>query len=83
MTTQVNIHEAKSQLSKLIEEAESGEEVIVARAGKPVVRLTPLSGRPERRTPGAWAGKIWIADDFDDTPEEIIDEWYVNLEDDQ
>lgn len=83
MTTRVNIHEAKSQLSKLIEEAQAGEEVIVSKAGTPMVRLTPLHGRPPRRVPGAWSGKVWMTSDFDETPEDIIDEWYSNLEDDE
>lgn len=82
MATQVNIHEAKSQLSKLIERAESGEEVVVARAGTPVIRLAPVSNSSVKRTPGAWAGKVWMAADFDETPDDIIDEWYANLEED-
>jgi prevent-host-death family protein len=67
-----NIHEAKSQLSKLIEQAERGEEVVIARAGKPVVKLVPygpiLSG-PRRG--GQLKGQIWIADDFDTLPEDL------------
>jgi prevent-host-death family protein len=62
----VNIFEAKTQLSKLIQKVENGEDVIIARAGKPVVRLTQLAPRkkPTIRY-GALKGKIWIADDFD------------------
>jgi prevent-host-death family protein len=61
----VNIFEAKTHLSKLIEMAEKGEDVVIARAGKPVVKLTRL--RPKKRAIryGALKGKIWIADDFD------------------
>ena len=59
---QVNIHQAKSQLSKLIELAEQGEEVVIARAGTPVVKLVLAS--PKKRVPGAAKGKIWMADDF-------------------
>jgi len=62
----VNIFEAKTQLSKLIEKVENGEDVIIARAGKPVVRLTRL--QPQKKTIrfGGLKGKIWIADDFDE-----------------
>jgi prevent-host-death family protein len=74
----VNIFEAKTQLSKLIERVERGEEVIIARAGKPVARLTGLDPvkRPIRY--GGLKGKIWIAEDFDapladDVPAEFED----------
>ena len=59
---QVNIHEAKSQLSKLITRAESGEEVVIARAGRPVVRLVTV--RPKKFAPGLAKGKVWMSPDF-------------------
>ncbi|NBC25493.1 MAG: type II toxin-antitoxin system prevent-host-death family antitoxin [Bacteroidetes bacterium] len=66
----VNIHNAKTHLSKLIEKVLDGEEIIIAKYGKPLVRLEPY--RPvEKRTPGSWKGKVWIAEDFDELPEEI------------
>ena len=66
------MHEAKSQLSRLIEAVENGEEIVIARAGKPVARLTPLAESPKPRRPGALAGKIWISEDFDDPlPDDI------------
>jgi prevent-host-death family protein len=65
MATTVNIFEAKTQLSKLIERAEKGEEVIIARAGKPVVRLTRFEAPKKPFRFGGLKGKIWIADDFD------------------
>lgn len=62
----VNIFEAKTQLSKLIAKAEKGEDVIIARAGKPVARLTRIEPRKKPKIRyGALKGKIWIADDFD------------------
>jgi prevent-host-death family protein len=68
-----NVHAAKTHLSRLIEEAAAGEEVVIARAGKPVARLLPFEARAEPRRPGLMKGKIWIADDFDDPlPEEIM-----------
>ncbi|MBX9811434.1 MAG: type II toxin-antitoxin system prevent-host-death family antitoxin [Burkholderiales bacterium] len=74
----VNIHEAKTQLSRLVEIAAGGEEIIIAKAGKPVAKLGPLS-KPSRkaRKPGGLKGKIWIAEDFDaPLPQEELDIWY-------
>ncbi|MBA3776585.1 MAG: type II toxin-antitoxin system Phd/YefM family antitoxin [Betaproteobacteria bacterium] len=64
--TIINVHEAKTNLSKLLEQVEQGEEIIIARAGKPIAKLTRY--RHPKRTiaaPGGMAGEIWIADDFD------------------
>jgi prevent-host-death family protein len=70
----INIHEAKTQLSKLIEAVEAGEEVIIARAGKPVARLVPFKPVKPVRMPGLMQGKIWISEDFNDPlPEDILD----------
>jgi prevent-host-death family protein len=68
---QVNVHVAKTQLSRLLARVEQGEEIVIARDGKPVAKLVPH--RPERqpREPGWMKGKIWIADDFDDYDEQI------------
>lgn len=60
----VNIHEAKTHLSKLLERVEAGEEVIIARAGRPVARLIPFA-RAGKRTLGLDAGRGFIAPDFD------------------
>ena len=69
----VNIHTAKTHLSRLLEEVAAGEEIVIAKAGKPVARLLPYAPRQEPRQPGLMKGKIWIADDFDDPlPEEIM-----------
>ena len=63
---QINIHQAKTHLSKLVEEAAQGEEIIIAKAGKPVARLVPLEQtvKPPRK-PGGLKGQIWLSDDFD------------------
>ena len=61
-----NIHEAKSQLSKLIESALSGEEIIIAKAGKPLVRLIPYQENEQERIPGGWEAKVVMSDDFDE-----------------
>lgn len=69
---QVNVHEAKTHLSRLLAEVEGGQEVVIARAGKPVARLVPdRSEQREPRRPGSARGKIWMRDDFDDRDEEI------------
>ncbi len=68
-----NIHEAKSQLSRLIEQVLSGEEVIIARAGQPVVRLVPIQADPSPRLGGQWKGRVRIGEDFDSLPAEIAD----------
>ena len=66
MSKTVNIYEAKTHLSELVERAAAGEEIIIAKAGTPRARLVPLAAAKTPRTPGAWKGKIWIADDFDE-----------------
>ncbi len=65
MATTVNIFEAKTNLSKLIELVEQGQEIVIARAGKPVARLTQLEPAKRPLRYGGLKGKIWIADDFD------------------
>ena len=60
-----NIHEAKSQLSKLVEHAMNGEEVIIAKAGQPMVRLVPVHANESPRLGGQWKGRVRIAHDFD------------------
>jgi prevent-host-death family protein len=69
----VNIHEAKTHLSRLVDRAAAGEEVIIGRAGKPVAKLVAYTPPVERRTMGAMRGQIWIAPDFDETDEEVIE----------
>lgn len=70
----VNIHEAKTNLSRLIEEAVKGEEFIIAKAGRPLVKVVPLNTieKPPRRL-GTLAGQFLIPDDFDDMGREEID----------
>lgn len=68
----VNIHEAKTQLSKLIQKALNGEEVIIAKDGSPVVKLTPIQAAGWKRpSPGLYAGQITIRSDFDDPLKEF------------
>ncbi len=67
----VNIHEAKTQLSRLIEQVGNGEEVVIARAGKPVARLVPYAEDASPRHPGGWEGRVWIAEDLDELPTDV------------
>lgn len=70
----VNIHEAKTNLSRLLEVVERGEDIIIARAGHPIATLTAY--KPPRRKiapPGSMEGEIWIAEDFDDPIDELFD----------
>ncbi|WP_420238618.1 type II toxin-antitoxin system Phd/YefM family antitoxin [Telmatobacter bradus] len=76
----VNIFEAKTQLSKLLEMAERGEEVIIARAGNPVVQLTRLEPKKKLIQFGTMKNEIWIADDFDaPLPEELLADFGADL----
>ena len=65
-TKTVNLYEAKTQLSKLVDEAAAGGEIIIAKAGKAKARLMPLETIRRARRPGGWEGRLWIAEDFDD-----------------
>jgi prevent-host-death family protein len=65
MAKVVNIYDAKSQLSALVERAAAGEEIVIAKAGKPRAKLVPLPQKPKRRNPANAFGKMWISDDFD------------------
>ena len=70
----INIHAAKTHLSLLVEDAAAGEEIVIAKAGKPLARLVPLEARPGKRRLGALNGKYEIPDDFDTMcAEEIIE----------
>jgi prevent-host-death family protein len=71
MTEIVNMHQAKSSLSRLVARALAGEEVVIARNGEPLVRLVPVGKKREPRVPGRGRGKISIGPDFEFTDEEI------------
>lgn len=75
MTT-ITIHAAKTHLSKLIERAEAGEEVIIARRNKPVVRLVPIEAPKPKRQFGAMKGKVWVGPEFfEPLPDEELRLW--------
>ena len=74
---EVNIHEAKTHLSRLLERVAMGEEVIIAKAGTPVAKLVPVKGSPKKRVLGSAKGEFTVPDDFNDPlPKEIEDLFY-------
>ncbi|WP_202912145.1 type II toxin-antitoxin system Phd/YefM family antitoxin [Nesterenkonia muleiensis] len=71
----MNVYEAKSQFSKLLDLAAHGSETIIARSGKPIAKLVPWQPSAQR-SPGIWAGKITLSDDFDTFTEQDAQDWY-------
>ena len=68
------MHEAKTKLSQLVERAEAGEEIVIARNGTPVARLVPVASSSSFASArGVWKGKVRIADDFDELPDDLAD----------
>ena len=77
MGSSVNIHEAKTHFSKLLARVSAGEEIVIARAGKPIARLAPIvPAASNRRMPGMDKGKIWMAKDFNVMSKRELDDWY-------
>ena len=64
--TSVNLYQAKTQLSQLVERAAAGEEIVIAKAGRPLARLVPLASRPGKRPMGFLAGEVVMGPEFDD-----------------
>jgi prevent-host-death family protein len=75
MTETVNMHQAKSTLSRLVERALAGEDVVIARNGEPLVRLVPVQKERKPRVPDRLKGKVWMAPDFDEMSEEELRDW--------
>lgn len=74
---EVNIHEAKTHLSRLLQRVAGGEEVIIARAGVPVAKLVAVEGKSNTRPLGFARGEVWVADDFDaPPPDDLLKEFY-------
>jgi prevent-host-death family protein len=71
MARTVNVYEAKTKLSALLAEVETGGEIVIARAGRPIARLVKIGAAAGRRQPGAWRGRVHIHDDFDELPREV------------
>jgi len=70
---QYNVHEAKTHLSRILEQVATGEEVVISKAGEPVAKVVPLRPKVRRTGRGSLAGRIHIADDFDELPDDIAD----------
>ncbi len=69
----INVHEAKTHFSRLIERVLAGEEIVISRAGNPVAKLVPVDKKTSRRAPGSARGQVVVAEDFDaPLPEEIL-----------
>ncbi len=75
----VNVHEAKTHLSRLLERVAAGEEIVIAKAGRPVARLVPYDENDEPRRLGGWEGRVWIADDFDELPPDLLEEFEADI----
>ena len=72
--TVLNLYEAKTALSRLVDRAAAGEEIVIAKAGRPLAKLVALDRPQTRRMPGGWQGKARVADDFDaPLPDEVLD----------
>lgn len=69
----VNIHDAKTHLSRLVERAAAGEEIVIGKAGRPMARLVPFREQSAPRKPGRWAGRVTVAPDFDETSGWLLD----------
>jgi prevent-host-death family protein len=70
----VNVYAAKTHLSRLIDQVNAGEEIVITRHGRPVARLIPAGAAPPKRKLGTLKGKVWIADDFDaPLPDDLLD----------
>jgi len=78
---EVNIHEAKTQLSRLLRRVAEGEEVTISRAGVPVAKLVAVGPAGQSRPMGMDRGKIWMADDFDRLPQEVEALFYTEIPD--
>ena len=70
---QFNVAEAKARFSDIVQKAVSGEEVVIAKDNRPLLRLVPLAASGGRRKPGSARGRVWMAPDFDRTPEDFED----------
>ena len=81
----ISITEAKASLSKLLEKVQKGEDVIIGKAGKPIAKLIPykLDNSPRDMTVRIWQGEVWMADDFDELPEDIMEYFIAEKQTDE
>ena len=77
--TVLNLYEAKTSLSKLVDRAAAGEEIIIAKSGRPLAKLVPFDRKHKMRTPGGWEGKVLMESGFDaPLPDDILDAFEGN-----
>ncbi|MFU8798222.1 MAG: type II toxin-antitoxin system Phd/YefM family antitoxin [Gammaproteobacteria bacterium] len=77
----INIYEAKTHLSRLLEQVSHGEEIIIGKAGKPIAKLIPFHAEKQVRKPGYWKGKVNIHPDFDELPADFMAAFQDNPDD--
>lgn len=78
--TIINLYQAKTSPSRLVDRAAQGEEILIAKAGKPLAKLVPLTRPVLKHSPGGWEGQVRISDDFDDPlPEELLEAFEGNF----
>ncbi|MEU5656203.1 type II toxin-antitoxin system prevent-host-death family antitoxin [Streptomyces sp. NPDC047737] len=70
---QYNVHEAKTHFSRILQQVETGEEVVISRAGEPIAKVVPLHPKVRRTGRGSLRGQVHIPDDFDELPDDIAD----------
>ena len=76
MSSTVNIHEAKTHFSKLLQRVAAGEEIVIAKAGQPIARLVPLEQNLQKRIPGTAEGQVWISPDFNaPLPDDVLNDF--------
>ncbi|MFE4689496.1 type II toxin-antitoxin system Phd/YefM family antitoxin [Streptomyces sp. NPDC056749] len=70
---QYNVHEAKTHFSRILQQVETGEEIVISRAGEPIAKVVPLHPKVRRTGRGSLRGQVHIPDDFDELPDDIAD----------
>jgi prevent-host-death family protein len=71
-----NLYDAKTRLSELVDRAAAGEEIVIAKNGRPLARLGPVPAEKPNRTPGGWEGMVWVADDFDASLDDELQRYF-------
>jgi prevent-host-death family protein len=74
--TTYNLYDAKTRLSELVDRAAAGEEIVIAKNGRPLARLGPMPAEKPNRTPGGWEGMVWVADDFDAPLDDALQRYF-------
>jgi|SRR5437773_3647215 len=74
----VNLHAAKTHLSRLVDEAANGEDIVIAKAGRPMVRLVPIHAERLRRSLGSWKGDVWMSDDFNELGDDLARDFGID-----